>query len=349
MKITRDSYESWFLDYLEGNLKEEMTDDFLQFIRQNPDLKEELQSFEPVRLEKSNLAFPGKEKLYRENLDHSDTFDETAVAWMEGDLNPDSVAAFQEYLHHHPSRMRDMQLFSHTTLHPDPSVHFPDKQKLRHQSVILLFSSRIMRIAAVLLTGLILYSLLEKNQDNFEFGEKISVVSSYSNHVIQKNNQISKNISPKFPAVVSVRPDTKNEQSTDIKHTENTSIATDLQEKNPDLSSSDRIAEQALVSSLASSEDYLLPQSEPGIVVALPEVVELYAEDIPSEVYLTDRIKGKLGLTRGGLNKIARWGLNMAANITGNKFSYKTNQDDQVIAYNLDTRLLGVSIPVRNK
>jgi hypothetical protein len=349
MKITRDNYESWFLDYLEGNLKEEMTDEFLQFIRQNPDLKEELQSFEPVRLEKSNLTFPGKDKLYRENLDNSDVFDETAVAWMEGDLNPVSVAVFQEYLHHRPSRMSDMQLFSHTKLHPDPTVHFPDIQKLRHQSVILLFSSRIMRIAAVLLTGLILYPFLEKNQDNFKYGEKISVVSGYPGPVIQKNNQISKNNSPKFIAAVTVRPDTKNEQSSDRKHTENTSIAADLQENNPDISSSDRIEEQALVSSLASSEDYLLPQTEPGIVVAFPEIVEVYAEDNPSEVYLTDRIKGKLGLTRGNLSKVARWGLNLAANITGNKFSYKTNRDDQVIAYNLDTRLLGVSIPVKNK
>ncbi len=42
MNITRDNYESWFLDYLEGHLEEGMVNEFIKFIHQNSDLKEEL-------------------------------------------------------------------------------------------------------------------------------------------------------------------------------------------------------------------------------------------------------------------------------------------------------------------
>lgn len=50
MKITRDNYESWFLDYLEGNLEEGMKEAFQEFLRHHPDLQEELRQFEEVRL-----------------------------------------------------------------------------------------------------------------------------------------------------------------------------------------------------------------------------------------------------------------------------------------------------------
>ena len=50
MKITRDNYESFFIDYIEGNLPENMIDQFLDFLNQNPDLKEELHLFEEVNL-----------------------------------------------------------------------------------------------------------------------------------------------------------------------------------------------------------------------------------------------------------------------------------------------------------
>ena len=50
MIITRDNYESFFMDYLEGNLEENLIDQFLDFLKQNPDLKEELHLFEEVSL-----------------------------------------------------------------------------------------------------------------------------------------------------------------------------------------------------------------------------------------------------------------------------------------------------------
>ncbi|MBC8005772.1 MAG: hypothetical protein H7X84_09885, partial [Verrucomicrobia bacterium] len=47
-KITRDNYEAFFLDYLEGNLEETLIDQFLDFLEKNPDLKEELHLFENI-------------------------------------------------------------------------------------------------------------------------------------------------------------------------------------------------------------------------------------------------------------------------------------------------------------
>ncbi len=50
-KITRHNYEAFFLDYLEGNLSEELHTELKTFLAQNPDLALELEEFENVALE----------------------------------------------------------------------------------------------------------------------------------------------------------------------------------------------------------------------------------------------------------------------------------------------------------
>ena len=42
MKINRNNYEVFFMDYLDGNLDESVVNDFIEFLQKNPDLKEEL-------------------------------------------------------------------------------------------------------------------------------------------------------------------------------------------------------------------------------------------------------------------------------------------------------------------
>jgi hypothetical protein len=49
-KITRHNYESFFLDYLEGELSDELKMELEVFLTENPDLAEELEEFESVSL-----------------------------------------------------------------------------------------------------------------------------------------------------------------------------------------------------------------------------------------------------------------------------------------------------------
>ena len=69
MKINRDNYEAFFMDYLDGNLDESVVNDFIEFLQKNPDLKEELTSFESVSLRPENIVFNQKNKLFKQNLE----------------------------------------------------------------------------------------------------------------------------------------------------------------------------------------------------------------------------------------------------------------------------------------
>ena len=50
MKINRDNYEAYFLDYHEGQLSPEMIEEVELFVVQNPDLKNMLDEFEAISL-----------------------------------------------------------------------------------------------------------------------------------------------------------------------------------------------------------------------------------------------------------------------------------------------------------
>ncbi|MGB6036860.1 MAG: hypothetical protein WBG42_11380 [Cryomorphaceae bacterium] len=54
-KITRHNYEAFFLDYIEGNLSEDLNTELQAFLSQNPDLASELEEFENVSLEPESV------------------------------------------------------------------------------------------------------------------------------------------------------------------------------------------------------------------------------------------------------------------------------------------------------
>ena len=132
MKITRDNYEVYFLDYLEGNLDENLVNDFIDFLRQNPDLKAELEIAGMVKVDLENVTFGNKEKLYKEKYDLKQEFNRAAVARMEGELQENEKAEFEKYLSTHPDKQKEAALFEKTRLKADKSIVFKKKRKLQY-------------------------------------------------------------------------------------------------------------------------------------------------------------------------------------------------------------------------
>jgi hypothetical protein len=78
--------------------------------------------------------------------------------------------------------------------------------------------------------------------------------------------------------------------------------------------------------------------------ITLPETpVENYEERL-----LADVVKEKTGLGNLSFNKVAKAGLNLVSNVSGEKFSFDTNTEGQITELNYDSRLLAFSIPTKN-
>ncbi|MBN1185092.1 MAG: hypothetical protein JXB49_22590 [Bacteroidales bacterium] len=139
LKINRHNYESFFIDYLDGNLKGKDLSDFKTFLSNNPDLWEELQEFESCQLLVSDEIFPDKRHLKRDINDISkisdDNFEEIVIAYYEKDLDEIHETMLQDYLSHHPEKEKVYSIYSKTFIKPDLTITFNKKSSLKKLSI----------------------------------------------------------------------------------------------------------------------------------------------------------------------------------------------------------------------
>jgi len=69
MSISRDNYEVWFIDYLDGKLDREALAKLQEFLQANPDLEKELKEFSEVSLSPDTVEYESIESLYKKESD----------------------------------------------------------------------------------------------------------------------------------------------------------------------------------------------------------------------------------------------------------------------------------------
>lgn len=342
MEINRNNYEAYFIDYLEGTLDENVVDNFLEFIKLNPDLKEELTLFESVSAVPENISFKKKNGLYKEKYDSEKEFEKAAIANLEGDSLKNEKSEFATYLNKHPEKKKEAALFDKTKLEADESILFPNKKKLYRKplgTVFLLWSGRI---AAVLILAFAIFVLNDKIQNN----------------ILPENQftKIEKNIENKEPITIS-EDKTK---TLDEKKKEPRKVTIDNQKPNVNKATPEKKTNKSIretTKGRLEQDDIAairLPLEIPAKITAITASLDL---QIPKarmetmflvypdkyygdEMLLADKVRGKFNL-----GKITKAGLNLVNSISNEKFTYQTNNAGKVTEYNYDSRLLAFSIP----
>ena len=357
MKINRNNYETYFIDYIEGNLDVKLVDDFLEFLQQNPDLKEELSLFQSVSLEPEEIQFDKKEKLYKNKFDIEDNFNRTSVALLEGDLSMDEKADFERYLISHPDKRKEFQLFEKTKLQPDLSVKFNKKSRLYHRSVgksIVLWS---IRIAAVLVLAFTFYVLADRESANTLEEPRVAVLQTETPPNETQNNEASQNVNQQIvsPENEIVKPEANAEnkatepqiEKTVQKDSKSNRENTKGKKDETDIAT-ERVAVEPLrpISRLTASLEIKQPQESLRIMqYAIPDGPAYQDE----ERFLADVVVEKTGINKLSFNKIAKAGLNIVSNISKEKLTYETNESGKVTEINYDSRLLAFSIPTKGE
>jgi hypothetical protein len=140
MKINRNNYELYFMDYLDGNLSDRdilMLEDFLLI---NPDLRAELEGTENITLTPDKFEYNQKELLKKPDLSFpvtEDNFEDFCIAETEGDLNDQQRSGLAEFLRYNPGFENLFKLFSRLQLKPDHNTIFPGKEKLKKKLVLI--------------------------------------------------------------------------------------------------------------------------------------------------------------------------------------------------------------------
>lgn len=348
MKITRENYEIYFIDYLEGNLDEKLVDDFIEFLQNNPDLKDELSWFEPISLEPEKINFSKKEKLYKHPLDNENEFEKAAVANLEGDLSKKEVEELNLYLASHPEKYKNIELFAKTKLVADSSIIFRKKKSLYQYSVGRKIYFWSVRVAAILILVFAIFALI--NQKTAENIQEIMVAESVVPEILTPEKATKEQEDPAKKETVKTEKQSPKEEikKTIPENKANKKLRENSRgrmEHNDVAQTREPIEVPAKINSLRAN----LQQSNTEIALAKihQNTIDLFPEPA-QERLLADVIREKTNIDEINLGKIKTAGLNLVSSFTRNNFTFETNSEGKVVEYNYDSRLLAFSIPAQH-
>ena len=145
MRPNRSNYEIWFANWLDGNLNEAQVEELKVFLKQNPDLEEELNGLALINLKPPELMFSGKEDLKKsfENLTESQ-FEQLCIANLENDLKPGQKAELNEIIDHDEKKRKKFEVIQKLKLYP-LTGSFKRKSSVKKITA----GQRILRLSAI--------------------------------------------------------------------------------------------------------------------------------------------------------------------------------------------------------
>lgn len=343
MKINRNNYEAFFLDYLEDRLSVQEQQKLHRFLENNPDLKKELEFAEATSLPEANLTFPRKQQLYKSRFDREEDFNKTAVEWVENTLSPEDKKEFEAYLNAHPKQKKEAEEFCKTILIPDDKIVFGNKNSLYRKTPRKALLWWLGRVAAVLVLGVLLFQFINRNKDNVtslqtaEIRQTVNTSSTANKQPINKNTKLNtkrhiaeplKPIPAKTPAHI-----TSNQAVT---------LATikNLPKKNnvPEIHPIEQVPNR--LPSLMAEINY-------------SGQLQIAVHTIPRKNEIENKIKLPLlasTLKKNlDLNHLSKAGLNLVDNLLGDRFSYDKGPDGKIRKYEFNSQILAFAIPVNSK
>lgn len=187
MLITRNNYEEFFIDFLDGNLHPELVKEFHDFLASNPDLKaelDEMKNIDEISIQQEDDIFDRKEKLKKDEYELlpnlSADFDKYAIAYIEHDLNPEQEQEFDNYLILNTAKKKAFQLFLKTKLTADQNIQFKEKSSLKRVLVFGLSRRNFYTAISIAASFLLIFSLFQisgngddmENQSRFSHQQK---------------------------------------------------------------------------------------------------------------------------------------------------------------------------------
>ncbi|MBN2669663.1 MAG: hypothetical protein JXR60_10590 [Bacteroidales bacterium] len=168
MKISRDTYEIVFIDYLEGRLNDNDLKDLVSFLDQNPDLEAELrvvvETSKAKKLESKNsnnqFSFLKKESVLENTTSN---FEELCICFYEGLLNDKEEQLLLELVESDEQLMLAFDQFGACYFKPDLSIVYPNKASLKRKKSIPFYRYTAYAAAVILVLG---FALMLQTQDN---------------------------------------------------------------------------------------------------------------------------------------------------------------------------------------
>lgn len=160
MNITRDNYETYFIDYWDDKLTPQQVNELKLFLLINSDLEEYFHDLNITRLSIPSIEYPHKKSLNKEIFHECPDY--YAIAIAENALTEEDYQIIKK---HNPAP-HTIAIYKRLKLKPDLSLSYPGKSQLYHKNKALKLSTYISVAATLLLfigIGYLYYTNLDTN------------------------------------------------------------------------------------------------------------------------------------------------------------------------------------------
>jgi hypothetical protein len=185
MKVTKQNYESYLIDFMDGNLNPSLKEDLFAFLEEHPEIKAEFENFEIINTSvNEDISFDLKDRLRKpqitstENI-HENNYAEYFIASVEEYLTNIQKAELEQFIIQNPNLLNTYNLYKQTKAQPDLSISYPNKKLLKkypfYQRKAWYYIASA--VASVILLLSILYSNRNKDvtQEQYAQEERIDV------------------------------------------------------------------------------------------------------------------------------------------------------------------------------
>jgi len=169
IEINLYNYEEYVLDFLEDNLDSFKREAFLLFLKNNPEIKVELEFFNDEKLVPEPVLFDNKHILKKESIitqSALSNFDELCIAKVEGDLSDHQMILFDELINSNKLKKREFERFKKTIIKSDDTIVFKGKDRLKKKPIgVWRIHYSLVSIAASILIIVGLFTLLPQTNN----------------------------------------------------------------------------------------------------------------------------------------------------------------------------------------
>jgi hypothetical protein len=133
MKITRENYETYVIDLIDGNLSAVQEEELMTFLANNPDLAFDSDCNE-IKIPVEDGLFSLKEGIKKGgtgNEINEENYGQFCIARMEKDLSSQMEFILEQFLAENPHLNNSAASYKSLVLRPDLSVSFKGKQLLK--------------------------------------------------------------------------------------------------------------------------------------------------------------------------------------------------------------------------
>lgn len=192
MKISRNNYEAYFIDYLDGKLSDSQIHELETLLLNNEDLREELEGLEKILLKPDTHSFGLKENLKRPDLENSideENFEFYCIAEMEGDLTSKKSKELKDYLIQNPDKLESQKLILNTRLKIPGNIIFENKEALK-RSIFTIRKAAVYRslsiAAGIAILLALFFTIFENDVENAFIAEAEIVTETPDTTAIRK-------------------------------------------------------------------------------------------------------------------------------------------------------------------